>query len=71
MKRNNKSYGQIKEEVREAEAVKRDFAKAANMEYRSRHNMTGEQKYHLLMAVIGILGGIGIMLALFLPFVLG
>lgn len=52
MKRNNKTYGQIKEEVKEAEAVKQDFAKISNMEYHSKHNMTGEQKFYLLTTFI-------------------
>lgn len=59
MKRNQKTFGQIKEEVKEAEAVKSDFAKAANMEYRSKHSLTGEQKFYLLTTLIACAAVLG------------
>lgn len=59
MKRNNKTFGQIKEEVKEAEAVKQDFAKAANLEYRSKHSLTGEQKFNLLITLIACAAVLG------------
>lgn len=59
MKRNSKTFGQIKEDVREAEAIKQDFAKTANLEYRSKHNLTSDQKFYLIVTFIACAAVLG------------